>query len=130
MTDEIDGYYRDFVSIVAKGRKRPAEEIEKLARGRVYSGLEARRVGLIDELGGLDVAIDMVREQAGEHTDVDCMLLKPPRTTPKPPEIPAPFVHALEALAGTTSVELLALALGTTSAERVLAYDALGFDTG
>jgi protease-4 len=128
MSEEIDGYYRDFVDIVAKGRNKPAEEIEKLARGRVYSGVEALRVGLVDKLGGLDVAVDLCRERAGETTDVDCAVVKAPRTTPKPPELPAPFVQALERLGGTHACDLLGLALGTTPVERVLAY--AGFELG
>ncbi|HEY3593286.1 MAG TPA: hypothetical protein VGL13_05410, partial [Polyangiaceae bacterium] len=78
--------------------------------------------GLVDELGGLDVAIDLCRQRAGETTDVDCAVVKAPRTTPKPPELPAPFVQVLEPFAGTALFDLLALALGTTTTERVLAY--------
>jgi len=125
LREEIDGYYRDFVAVVAKGRGRPADEIEKLARGRVYSGLEAQRVGLVDRLGGLDLAVEMVREKAGESGTLGCALVKPPRTTPKPPEIPAPFVEAMDRLAGTGALELLELALGVAPQERALAY---GFD--
>jgi protease-4 len=121
--EEIDGYYRDFVAVVAKGRRRPPEEIEKLARGRVYSGLEAERVGLVDRLGGLDVAVEMVREKAGESGEMGCAVVKPPRTTPKPPEIPAPLVEVMDRLAGSPALEMVELALGLAPAERVLAYD-------
>ncbi len=58
---EIDNFYRTFVSIVAKGRGRSEEEVEPLARGRVWSGRDAQSRGLVDKLGGLDVAIDEVR---------------------------------------------------------------------
>jgi protease-4 len=60
---EIDGFYRAFVSVVAKGRKKTEEEIEPLARGRVWSGRDAKNKGLVDELGGLDVAIEEVRSR-------------------------------------------------------------------
>jgi protease-4 len=59
---EIDGHYEDFVSIVAEGRKRPFEEIEPLARGRVYAATDARAVGLVDRLGGFEDAVTLVRE--------------------------------------------------------------------
>jgi protease-4 len=128
LRQEIDGYYRDFVDVVARGRKRPAEEIEKLARGRVYSGLEAQRVGLVDRLGGLDVAIELVQEQAGEHLGRGARMIKPPRTTPKPPEIPALLGEVIERLGAQGTWERLALALGTSPADRVLAYG--GWDLG
>jgi len=125
MTREIEGYYVDFVNVVARGRHRPADEIEKLARGRVYSGLEAHRVGLVDHLGGFDVAIDVVRDKAGETRAVGQEVIKPPRTLPKPPELPAPFVEAIDAIGGRPYLELAALALGLGSRETALAWSGL-----
>jgi protease-4 len=125
MTREIEGYYVDFVNVVARGRGRPAEEIEKLARGRVYSGLDAHRVGLVDHLGGFDVAIDVLKEKMGESRPVGPEVVKPPRTMPKPPEVPAPFVQAIDALGGRAARELVALALGLGPREIALAYDGL-----
>ena len=52
----LDATYHTFVSRVAAGRKRPFEEVEPHARGRVWCGRRALSVGLIDHLGGLDVA--------------------------------------------------------------------------
>src|SRR6266699_2229248 len=98
MTLEIDGFYRDFVNIVARGRKRDPEVIEKLARGRVYSGLDAQKLGLVDRLGDFDVALDWLREELGEVHAMTAGVIKPPRTMPKPPEMPAPFVAAVEAV--------------------------------
>jgi protease-4 len=126
MTAEIDGYYRDFVAVVATGRKKPPEEIEKLARGRVYSGLEAERVGLVDRLGGFDVALELLREETGEKMDAGCAVIRSPKTTPKPPEVPAPFARALERLRPASVCDLLCLALGTMPGERVLAYGGWG----
>jgi protease-4 len=60
---EIDAFYRTFVGIVAKGRKRSEDDIEPLARGRVWSGADAHARGLVDRLGGLDVALDEVRSR-------------------------------------------------------------------
>lgn len=58
---EIDNFYRTFVGVVAKGRQRAEAEVEPLARGRVWSGRDAKDKGLVDRFGGLDVAIDAVR---------------------------------------------------------------------
>lgn len=61
---ELEGMYRAFVGIVARGRKRSVEEIERLAQGRVWSGLDGMREGLVDTLGGFDVACERARELA------------------------------------------------------------------
>jgi len=125
MTSEIDGFYRDFVDIVARSRRRPPEEIEKLARGRVYSGFEAYQLGLVDRLGGLDAAVDLVREQLGEPRELDAHVMKPPRTAAKAPQAPAPFVAALDATLGRAARELAALSFGLGPTERVLAWSGL-----
>ncbi|MGB5195014.1 MAG: signal peptide peptidase SppA [Polyangiales bacterium] len=61
MNRELDAFYDSFVALVADGRGRPVEEIEPLARGRVWLGTDAHRLGLVDELGGMDAAIDRLR---------------------------------------------------------------------
>jgi protease-4 len=60
----IDESYRDFVTKVAAARHRKFEEIEPLAQGRVWLGSQAKSNGLVDELGGLDTAIAMVKAKA------------------------------------------------------------------
>jgi protease-4 len=57
--------YSTFTAKVAESRKLDAERTEALARGRVWSGRAARQHGLIDELGGLSVAVDVARSRAG-----------------------------------------------------------------
>ncbi|MDR2483651.1 MAG: signal peptide peptidase SppA [Treponema sp.] len=56
--------YSEFTAKVAEGRKMDAERVESLAQGRVYSGLEAQRLGLTDSVGGLSEALDKARELA------------------------------------------------------------------
>ena len=60
----IDESYRDFVTKVAQARHRTFEQIEPLAQGRVWLGSQAKNNGLVDELGGLDTAIDMIKAKA------------------------------------------------------------------
>ena len=76
----IDESYRDFLDKVAAARRRKVEEIEPVAQGRVWLGSQARDRGLVDELGGLDTAIALVKKKAsipaGENVSV---LLYPPR---------------------------------------------------
>jgi len=57
--------YRRFVAKAAEGRNMPEEEILRVAGGRVWTGEQARELGLIDELGGLSRAIELARELAG-----------------------------------------------------------------
>jgi protease-4 len=65
LREGVDDNYRSFVEKVASARKRKFEEMEPLAQGRVWLGSQAKERGLIDELGGLDRAFDLVREKAG-----------------------------------------------------------------
>jgi protease-4 len=54
----VDQLYADFVDLVAKGRKLPPSKVNEIAQGRVWSGVSAQKVKLVDELGGLQTAID------------------------------------------------------------------------
>ncbi|HEV3201385.1 MAG TPA: signal peptide peptidase SppA [Bryobacteraceae bacterium] len=60
----IDESYRDFLSKVANARHHSVEEIDRVAQGRVWLGSQAKSRGLVDELGGLDTAIDLVKKKA------------------------------------------------------------------
>lgn len=65
MEDAIDDTYRTFKTRVADGRKMTLDKVESLAQGRVYSGLQAKELGLIDELGSLKDAIQLAKKEAG-----------------------------------------------------------------
>ena len=56
--------YQAFLERVAEGRKRKVGDIEPLAQGRVWMGAQAKGNGLVDQLGGLDEAIELVRKRA------------------------------------------------------------------
>jgi protease-4 len=125
MSREIEGYYQEFVDIVARGRNRSPDDIEKLARGRVYSGADAYRLGLVDQLGDFETALDVVRERLGETRYLTAAVIRPPRAMPKPPELPAPFVEVIDGagFAGARALATLGLSLGER--ERVLAWSEL-----
>ena len=65
LSAQIDAVYTDFVAKVAEGRHRTVDEIHAIARGRVWTGCDARSNGLVDELGGLRDAVRIARERAG-----------------------------------------------------------------
>ena len=54
--DSVDWVYDQFITKVTKGRKLDRAVVEEIAQGRVWSGSEALKLGLVDELGGLDAA--------------------------------------------------------------------------
>jgi protease-4 len=60
----ISENYKDFVKKVADARKRPFDQIEPLAQGRVWLGSQAKDNGLVDELGGLDRALELLKKKA------------------------------------------------------------------
>jgi len=65
MQELVDAIYEQFKSRVAAGRDLSEEQVEDLARGRVWSGTRAHELGLVDALGGLQDAISEARERAG-----------------------------------------------------------------
>ena len=62
---ELEGMYQAFLTIVSRGRKRPIGEIHNVAQGRVWSGVDAAAIGLVDALGGFEDALDRVRALVG-----------------------------------------------------------------
>lgn len=61
----VDNVHSQFVSAVAKGRGMTEAQVRKLADGRVYSGAQAKELGLIDQFGTLDDAIDVAAKRVG-----------------------------------------------------------------
>jgi protease-4 len=64
LKEGIDANYHDFVAKVAQARRRPFDQIEPLAQGRVWLGDQAKERGLVDELGGIDRALELVKQKA------------------------------------------------------------------
>lgn len=60
----VEDFYVTFCQRVAKGRNLPVEYVDSIARGRVWTGIDAKKLGLVDELGGLDMALDIAAELA------------------------------------------------------------------
>jgi protease-4 len=129
LESECDAFYETFVGVVARGRKRSVEEIEKLAQGRIYSGIEAHARGLVDELGGLDQALERAADLAG-HRHLDPVVIRPPSFSIPPPP---PQHRAAEAMLTAFGFERIVgervkLGLNLSQNERVLLYEPLGSD--
>ena len=61
----VDQFYGRFKERVATGRKLTVDQVEEIAQGRVWSGEEALKIGLVDEMGGLDKALSFAKSKAG-----------------------------------------------------------------
>jgi protease-4 len=79
LREGIDESYRDFVTKVADARHRSFQQIEPVAQGRVWLGSQAKSNGLVDELGGLDTAVAMVKKKAGIPAGENVSVLMYPR---------------------------------------------------
>eukprot|EP00008_Paramoeba_atlantica_P006603 CAMPEP_0201476516 /NCGR_PEP_ID=MMETSP0151_2-20130828/1706_1 /ASSEMBLY_ACC=CAM_ASM_000257 /TAXON_ID=200890 /ORGANISM="Paramoeba atlantica, Strain 621/1 / CCAP 1560/9" /LENGTH=729 /DNA_ID=CAMNT_0047856911 /DNA_START=110 /DNA_END=2296 /DNA_ORIENTATION=+ len=79
----LDRIYDDFVGKAASGRKMTVEEMDRVARGRVWTGGDALARGLVDELGGLDVAVRLAVEglKPKEGEKISIISYPPPLST-------------------------------------------------
>ncbi|WP_434045274.1 MULTISPECIES: signal peptide peptidase SppA [Sorangium] len=122
MERELDAIYGTFLRVVARGRRRPVEEIEPLAQGRVYSGAEAQARGLVDMLGGFERALHELRQMIGpKAAAIEPTIVRASRYIPPPPLLPAPVPTLLELVGLRGIAGEVALAIHCEG-ERVLAY--------
>jgi protease-4 len=75
----VDEFYKGFVQRVADGRRLDPAEVEPLAQGRVWTGRQAQKNGLIDELGGLHRAIELAKERIGLDREEAVQVIHLPR---------------------------------------------------
>jgi len=66
----VDNIYKVFCTRVAEGRKMSQQLVDSIGQGRVWSGVNAKQIGLVDEFGGLEKAIEIAKEKAGIKTKV------------------------------------------------------------
>ena len=106
----LDRVYADFVSKVAQARGMTYERVHELARGRVWTGADALAHGLVDELGGLDLATSLARSRAG--LPATCPVRAYPRNRPIDRLRPATSSEAAAAAAPRLTAGLLAESWG------------------
>jgi len=99
---EVDKIYETFINHVANGRNMTNEEVNEIAQGRVWSGADAVKIGLVDELGGLDDAILKAVDLAALE---DYRLIE----LPKQKEL---FEQIMEDILGETKLKFLEKELG------------------
>lgn len=104
MQASIEKIYSDFVSKVAEGRKMTSASVDSIGQGRVWAGSSAMKIGLIDEMGGLNDAIKGAASLAG----IESYSIR------ELPEIEDPYTRILNQLAGEVRTSLLKKELGET----------------
>ncbi|MEN8140350.1 MAG: signal peptide peptidase SppA [Thermodesulfobacteriota bacterium] len=75
----IDTVHSQFVDDIAETRGLPVAEVKKVADGRIFSGSQAKELGLIDELGNFNDAVQLAAEMGGLDPDTMPRLIYPPR---------------------------------------------------
>lgn len=103
MQQSVERVYTTFTTRVADGRNIPVAMVDSIGQGRVWSGTDALRIGLVDKLGGLDDAIAIAAEKAG---------LKNYRIS-ELPEIKEPFVQIMEEISGDVETRWIKNKLGS-----------------
>ncbi|HEY0513457.1 MAG TPA: signal peptide peptidase SppA [Thermoanaerobaculia bacterium] len=102
----MDHTYQTFIGHVADGRRMSRTAVEGIAGGRVWTGAAAQKIGLVDELGGLDRALEIARQQArigaGETVGVDFYPAPPSWldlfVEKRQPRLPAALAEAVKSL--------------------------------
>jgi len=73
--EQMQATYELFLTRVAEGRQSTRDKIDAVAQGRVWTGRQARELGLVDELGGLDRAIALAKDRAKIDADANVSLV-------------------------------------------------------
>jgi protease IV len=96
--DYMQSFYQNFITKAATSRHTTPEKIDAVARGRVWTGRQARQQGLVDTLGGLDMAVAIAKQRANIPADEDVELVAyPPRRS---------FYEAISEQLGRSSLDL------------------------
>lgn len=118
LNKQADAIYADFMGKVAAGRKLPIAKVQELAKGRVWSGADAKTQGLVDTLGGFWTAVDEVKREAKIPAASRIVFKRFPR--------PHGFFDALGAMFGESEASVRALQGWTTLANTPAARALIG----
>lgn len=77
---QMDEIYNEFIARVANDRNMTPEQVEKVARGRVWTGEQALALGLVDDLGGLQKALELARKEVNLPIDAGIKIYPHPKT--------------------------------------------------
>jgi protease-4 len=112
----MQAFYDQFVEKVAESRHLTPERVDAMAQGRVWTGRQARELGLVDQLGGLDAALAIAKQRANIPADEDVeLVVYPPRRS---------FYEALAEQFGGGATQAFTTLLGRADARAVAALTA------
>ncbi len=78
---QLQTFYDQFVERVAAARKMTPEQVDRIAQGRVWTGKQAKEIGLVDAIGGLEKAVALVKQKAKiTSADVELVVYPPKKT--------------------------------------------------
>src|SRR5258705_10317804 len=82
MVENMQATYDTFVEKAAQGRNTTPERIDAIGQGRVWTGRQAKEIGLVDELGGLDRAVALAKQRAkiAQDPQVELVIYPPKRS--------------------------------------------------
>ncbi len=92
--------YQDFVAKVGEARNKDVRDIEEIAQGRVWSGIKAKEIGLVDTIGSIETAIMIAKEKAGIPEDEDITIVELPKAQFFPPDLFQPKIIDTKAECG------------------------------
>lgn len=123
----LDRIYSDFTEKVAAGRNMPIDKVRELAKGRIWTGEDAKKIGLVDELGGFPVAIRLAKEAAKIDPEEEVQISKFPKKSASWKKLLRIEANSSE---DTTSQVAFALSNITKQLKPILdQLNALGIDT-
>jgi protease IV len=102
MQQSVEKIYSDFVSKVASGRKMSTQSVDSIGQGRVWSGTSSLKIGLVDEIGGLNDAISGAAQLAGISS----------YSVRELPVFEDPYTRILSQLSGEVRMNILKKELG------------------
>lgn len=119
MAGQIDRYYAQFKKVVADGRNMPNDRVEVVAQGRVWTGDQAKSIGLADEIGGLHRAISYARRTytSNEEDNLTDVVVWPKKKT-----LLEKLMSAREARDGA---RILALLFGFVTGQELVSNDSV-----
>jgi len=113
--NSVEDIYTKFITKVANGRSMTVEQVDNVGQGRVWNAMDAKEIGLVDEIGGIEKAIEIAKEKAG---------LEKYRIVSYP-KVKDPFTQILEGFSAKIKTDLFRSGLGINydvyqQAEKVL----------
>ncbi len=112
LEEQMQAFYDDFVERAAESRRTTPEKIDAVAQGRVWTGRQAKTIGLVDELGGLDRALALAKQRAKIPADSDVEVV----TYPRPKSV---YQMLTEGLSGSTDAAVRAWVASTLTADQL-----------